>query len=132
MIKIIQEPLLLPMPKRYTYFCRPLHNHPPTFKEGAKKVVLTKAIYYPDGKLMHDVGCEGVIIPVSDCTLMDLFESVHLFHTDYKKWKDCCLHNECRLDKVYDFFYYYTHKKTKKKRISIYHSYISLSDFKYL
>lgn len=120
---------LLPMSTDYFYPCRPLHNLPPTKKEGARKVVLTRDHFYNDGRISYKAGTRGVVIPIWDGAMQHLFREINEFFEDYEWWKKS--KSRCRTDRVYDFFPLYQNRKTGKIQISQYHSHISRFDFMY-
>lgn len=109
----------------------PLYNLPPTYKEGAKKVVLVKDIIHYDGRMGYRAGTAGVIIPIRQTNLARLFEEVHMFYEHYHEWKKWGGYYKCRTDCTYDFFPFFKDKKGKI-RPSQYHTYISFTDFRYL
>lgn len=125
---------LLPMPPRNARECYPyesLYNLPPTYKEGAKKVVLIRDLIQYNGKPLWKTGTEGVIIPIQRTALAELFENVRMYHEHFSEWQKHGGYYPCRLDQTYDFFPLYTNKKGQI-RPSQYHTHISFADFQYL
>lgn len=125
---------LLPMPPlsmKECYPYEPPYNLPPTFKEGACKVVLIRDLFHNDGRPSWKAGTKGVVIPIRRSGLAELFENVKKFFEDYPEWAKHNGYYPCRLDKTYDFFPYYTNKKGLV-RLSIYHTHISFMDFQYI
>lgn len=125
---------LLPMPPQSATECYPyesLYNLPPTYKEGAKKVILVRDLFHGDGRPSWKAGTKGVIIPIQRRALAELFENVRMFHEHYADWKKHGGYYPCRLDCTYDFFPLYTNKQGKI-RPSQYHTHISFADFQYL
>ena len=125
---------LLPMPPLSTKECypyEPLYNLPPTFKEGARKVVLVRDLFLYDGRPSWKAGTKGVVIPIQRSGLAELFENVKTFFGNYPEWTRHHGYYPCRLDKTYDFFPYYTNKKGMVC-LSIYHTHIGFTDFQYV
>lgn len=125
---------LLSMPPRSAVECypyQPLYNLPPTYKEGAKKVILVRDLFHNDGRPSWKAGTKGVIIPIQRLALAELFENVRMFYEHYADWKKHGGYYPCRLDRTYDFFPFYTNKQGKI-RPSQYHTHISFADFQYL
>lgn len=125
---------LLPMPPLSTKECypyEPLYNLPPTFKEGARKVVLVRDLFLYDGRPSWKAGTKGVVIPIQRSGLAELFENVKTFFGNYPEWTRHHGYYPCRLDKTYDFFPYYTNKKGMVC-LSIYHTHIGFTDFQYI
>lgn len=125
---------LLPMPPLSTKECypyEPLYNLPPTFKEGARKVVLVRDLFLYDGRPSWKAGTKGVVIPIQRSGLAELFENVKTFFGNYPEWTRHHGYYPCRLDKTYDFFPYYTNKKGMVCQ-SIYHTHIGFTDFQYV
>lgn len=128
------EPKLLSMPAkslRGYYFDEALYNLPPTYKEGARKVILIRDLFHYDGRESWKAGTKGVIMPLLQRNLADQFEHLEIFYGDYSYWKKSNGYYPCRLDKTYDFFPFYVNKHGKT-RPSQYHTYISYFDFEYL
>lgn len=125
---------LLPMPPLSTKECypyEPLYNLPPTFKEGARKVVLVRDLFLYDGRPSWKAGTKGVVIPIQRSGLAELFENVKTFFGNYPEWTRHHGYYPYRLDKTYDFFPYYTNKKGMVC-LSIYHTHIGFTDFQYV
>lgn len=129
-----ESPKLLPMPPLSAIECypyEPLYNLPPTLKEGARKVVLIRDLYLYDGRPSWKAGTQGVIIPISRSALGELFKYIQMFFENYLEWSQQGGYYPCRLHRTYDFFPYYKNKEGKK-RLSMYHTHISFTDFQYL
>lgn len=120
-----------PLSAKECYPYEPLYNLPPTFKEGARKVVLIRDLFHYAGRPSWKAGTKGVVIPIRHFDLAERFEQVKIFFENYTEWRKHKGYYPCRLDKTYDFFPYYTNKKGVV-RLSIYHSHISFADFQYL
>lgn len=125
---------LLPMPPLSAAECypyQPLYNLPPTYKEGARKVVLIRDLINNDGRPSWKAGTKGVIIPIRSIDLAELFENVRMYYEHFTEWEKHGGYYPCRLDKTYDFFPFYMNKRGKI-RPSQYHAHISFADFQYL
>lgn len=125
---------LLPMPPRSAGECYPYeppYNLPPTYKEGAQKVILIRDLIHYDDRPSWKAGTKGVIIPIQRIDLAELFENIQMYYEHFSEWKKYGGYYPCRLDQTYDFFPFYS-DKNGKIRPSKYHTHISFADFQYI
>ena len=111
------------------------YNMPPTFKEGAKKIITTDKI----AELGLKPGHKGVVISLDEWQLCGKIDDYNKAVADFNYWHnqlhykfgDCCFTELPDLSLVYDYFPYYTTPKGNIQ-LSGYHSHIRREHFKYI
>lgn len=107
---------------------------PPTFKEGARRIITTDRIK----EIGLTPGCKGVVIVLDDRQLWRKMHDYKIAIEGFDYW-----HNKLKypfgygftmlpdLTRVYDYFTYYTTPEGKIQ-LSGYHSHISREHFEYI